>query len=227
MLDTTFDNKDLPRVISKKWIEIYDQSEKNYSINKEIRIKTSVLRSDLCNFSDAYIIVKGDIAVTNPNNAKRNKAVVFKNNAPFINCISKINDIKIDNAEDLDVVMPMYNLLEYRKYYRKTTESLWNYYRDQPSNPLSTNSESLKYKTSITGNTYNVGDDDDNYDANKVGKKGTEIVIPLKYLRNFWRSLDIPLINCEVEIILTWSKYYGLADMTVANNLPTGLEFQI
>ena len=72
-----------------------------------------------------------------------------------------------------------------------------------------------------------ANDDDDNYDANKVGKKETEIVIPLKYLSNFWRSLDIPLINCEVEIILTWSKNCVLADMTVANNPPTGLEFQI
>ena len=80
---------------------------------------------------------------------------------------------------------------------------MWNYYSDQPSNPLSTNSESFKYNTSIMGNTYNVDDDDDNYDANKVGKNETEIVIPLKYLINFWRSLDIPLINCEVEIILT------------------------
>ena len=99
----------------------------------------------------------------------------------------------------------MYNLLEYSKNYKKTSGSLWNYYRDQPSNPLSTNFESFKYNPSITGNTYNV-DDDDNYDANKVGKKETEIVIPLKYLSNFWRSLDIPLINCEVEIILTWLK---------------------
>ena len=95
----------------------------------------------------------------------------------------------------------MYNLLEYSKNYKKTTGSLWNYYRDQPSNPLSTNSESFKYNTSIRGNTYNVDDDDDNYDPNKVGKNETEIVIPLKYLSNFWRSLDIPLINCEVEII--------------------------
>ena len=71
-----------------------------------------MLRSDLCDFSDAYIIVKGDITATNPNNAKRNKAVLFKNNATFINGISKINGIKIDNAEDLDVIMPMYNLLE-------------------------------------------------------------------------------------------------------------------
>ena len=87
LLDTTFDNKDLPRFVTKKCIEIYDQSEKSYSINKEIRIKTSTLRSDLWDFSDAYIIVKGDITATNPNNAKRKKAVAFKNNAAFINCI--------------------------------------------------------------------------------------------------------------------------------------------
>ena len=107
MLDTTSDNKDLPRFVTKKWIEVYDQSEKNYSINKEIRIKTSMLRLDLCDYSNAYIIVKGDITVTNPNNAKGNEAVAFTNNAPFINCISKINGIKNDNAEDLDVVMSM------------------------------------------------------------------------------------------------------------------------
>ena len=196
-----------------------------------------MLRSDLCDFSDAYIVVKGDITVTNPNNAKRNKAVAFKNNAPFINCISKINGIKIDNAEDLDVVMPMYNILEYSKNYKKTTGSLWNYYRDKPSNPLSTNSESFNYKTSITGNTYNIDEkftDDDgnevdnpNYDANKSGKNKAEIVIPSKHLSNFWRSLNILLINCEVELILTWTKNCVLADMTVANNPPTGLKFQI
>ena len=97
LLDITFDNKDLPRFVTKKWIEVDDQSEKNYSVNKEIRIKSPMLRSDLCNFSDAYIVVKGYITVTNPNNAKRNKAVALKDNAPFINCISKINGIKIDN----------------------------------------------------------------------------------------------------------------------------------
>ena len=204
-----------------------------------------MLRSDLCDFSDSYIVVEGTITVTNPDGAKRNKSVAFKNNAPFINCISKINGVQIDNAEDLDVVMPMYNLLEYSKNYRKTTGSLWNYYRDEPSNPLSSNSESFKYKTSITGNTYNVdekitGDDGnevDNpkYDTNKVGKNETEVVIPLKHLSNFWRSLNIPLINCEVELILTWSKNCVLADMTVraaqgdnpAIVAPTGLEFQI
>ena len=114
-LDTTFDNKVLPRFVTKKWIEVYDQSGGNYNVNKEIRIKTSMLRSDLCDFSDAYIVVKGTITVVGPSNAKRNKATTLKNNAPFINCISKINGVKIDNAEDLDVEMPMYDLLEYNK----------------------------------------------------------------------------------------------------------------
>ena len=112
LLDITSDYKDLPRYVTKKWIEVYDQSEKNYNVNKEIRFKTSMLRSDLCDFSDAYIVVKGNITIANPDNAKKNKAIAFKNNAPFINCISKINGIKIDNAEDLDVIMLLYNLLE-------------------------------------------------------------------------------------------------------------------
>ena len=162
-----------------------------------------MLRSDLSDFNDAYIVVKGDITIGALNNAKKKKNVVFKSNPPFINCISNINGVKIDNAEDLDVVMPMYNLLQYSKNYKKITGSLWNYHRDQPSNPLSTNSESFKYKTSITGNAYNVGDDEERYDANKVGQNETEVVIPLKGLSNFWKTLDIPLINCEVEISLT------------------------
>ena len=132
-----------------------------------------------------------------------------------------------------------YNLLEYSKSYKKTTRSLWNYYRDEPSNPLSTNSESFKYKTSITGNTYNVGDGEEGYDANKVGKNETEVVIPLKHLSNFWRSLNIPLINCEVELILTWFKNCVLIDKITRNanyaanpivyeiNNPEDVKFQI
>ena len=172
--------------------------------------------------------MKGTITVTDPDN----KSVAFKDNAPIIHCISEINGIQIDNAEDLDVVMPMYNLLGYSKNYKKTTSSLWNYYRDEPSDPLFSNSESFKYKTSITGNAY-YGDDD----ANKVGKNETEIVLPLKHLSNFWRTLNIPLTNCEIELILTWAKNCSLPDMTARaarnNNdqpiivAPTGLEFQI
>ena len=105
-------DKDLPRYVTKKWIEVYDQLEKNYNVNKEIRIKSSMVRSDLCDFSDAHIVVKGDITLEGNDNAnKHNKNLVFKNNAPFIYCITKMYGIKIDNAEDLDVVMSMYNLL--------------------------------------------------------------------------------------------------------------------
>ena len=125
LLDITSDNKDLPKYVTKKWIEVYDQSEENYNPNKEIRIKTPMFRSDLCDFSDAYIVVKGDITVDGNNNAnKRDKNLVFKNNAPFINCITKINGINIDNAEDLDVAMPMYNLLEYSKNHKKNNRKL-------------------------------------------------------------------------------------------------------
>ena len=151
-----------------------------------------MLRWDLSDFSDACIVVKGAITVVRPinannnnnNNNNKNKAA-FKNNAPFINCISKSNGVKIDNAEDLEVAMLMYNLLEYSKNYRKTTGSLWNYYRDEPSDPRSSNSESFKHNTSIIGNTYNVGAVDDGYVGNKVDKNETKVVIPLKHLSNF------------------------------------------
>ena len=86
-----------------------------------------MLRSDLCDFSDAHIVVKGTINVARPNNNAYDRKLAFKNNAPFVSCISKINNTLIDNAEDLDVVMPMYNLLEYSKNYSKTTGSFWNY----------------------------------------------------------------------------------------------------
>ena len=112
-----------------------------------------------------------------------------------------------------------------------------NYYRDEPSDPLSSNSEPIKYKTSIARNSYNIGAGEAGYDATKVGKNETEIVVPLKKLRNFWRTLNISLINREIELILTWSKSCALGDMTArdaeSNNnqpaivAPTGLEFQI
>ena len=103
LLDSTSEDKDLPRFVTKKWIEVYDQSEKNYNVSKEIRIKTLMLRSDLCNYSDAYIVVKGTITVTDADNAKRNKNVAFKSNAQFINCISKINDVQIDRKSMLNL----------------------------------------------------------------------------------------------------------------------------
>ena len=123
----------IPRSITKKWMEVHDQSGETYNTNKQIRFKTSMLRSDLCDYSDAYIVVKGKIIVTNPNNDAYDKKLAFKNNAPFTSCVLKINNTLMDNAEDLGIVMPMYSLLKYSKNYRKTAESLWNYYRDEPN----------------------------------------------------------------------------------------------
>ena len=124
-----------------------------------------MLRLDLCDFGDVYIVVKEEVTVTGgSNNSRKNRPLAFKNNAPFTNCISKANHVLIDNAEDLDVVMPMYNLMEYSKNYWKTTGA-WNYYRDELSDDANNNnlnknvisSESFKYKTSITGSTCKVG----------------------------------------------------------------------
>ena len=176
-----------------------------------------MLRSDLCNYSDAYILLKGTITVNGVVNGveneilRRNRPLILKNNAPFVSCMTKINNELIEDADDLDIVMPMYNLLEYSKNYRKTIGSLYNYYRDElsddnnPNNFPNTNvlnSSSFKYKNKITGNTYDVA----GHDANRVGKKEIELAIPLKYLGNFWRALNIPSISCEVSLELKWNK---------------------
>ena len=120
-----------------------------------------MLRSDLCNYSDAYVWVKGTITVTNPNNnVNSDRRLTLKNNAPFISCISKISGELVENAEDLDIIMPMYNLLEYSKNYEKNSGSLLNYYRDEPKehtlgdgnyavNISIRNSKSFDYKAKI------------------------------------------------------------------------------
>ena len=174
-----------------------------------------MLRSDLCDYADAYILVNGTITVTanaGANNIrdKRNRPLILKNNAPFVSCITKINNELNEDAEGLDEVMPMYNLLEYSKNYMKTIGSFYNYYRDELSNDDDddnnfnnikiVNSNAFKYKNKIIGNTYNVDD------ANKDGTQEVEIAIPLKYLGNFWRALNIPLISCEVSLELKWNK---------------------
>ena len=105
---------EVPRFIAKKWVKVHDQlgsADDRYKPSKPIRFKTLMLRSDLCDFSDAYIVVKGTITVTNPDNNAYDKKIHFKNNVLFVSCISKLNNTLIDNTEDLDVVIPMYNLL--------------------------------------------------------------------------------------------------------------------
>ena len=200
---------------TRNWIEINDKLRGTYTGNS-IKFKTTMLRSNLCDFSDAYIFVKQNITITGDGNDdaakradERNKGVISKNSAPFVKCISRINNKEIDNAKDIDIVKPMYNLIEYSDNYSKTSGSLWQYYKDDPNNNLE-DSESFKYTVKITGKT-----------PTKNNTKDVEIIVPSKYLSSFWRTLEMPLINCEVNLELTWSE-----DCVITNSTGEG-KFQI
>ena len=208
---------------TRNYVEINDESRGEYNVNSQIKFKTIMLKSSLCDYSDAYILPKGTISVNNTAAQGAaanytNQKVIFKNCAPFTNCISEINNTQIDNAQDIDIVMPMYNLIEYSDNYAKTTGSLWQYCKDIPA--LNANDEiiafdannltdSFDFKLKITGQT-----EDD-------GTKDVGIMVPLKYLSNFWRTLEMPLINCEVNLILTWSSTCVIASAINANQAAT------
>ena len=122
---------------TKNWVEISDESRGTYNVNSQIKFKTTMLKSSLCDYSDAYILIMGKIAITGRRADvaarqadEREKGVAFKNRAPFTNCISEINNTQVDNAKDIDIVMPMYNLIEYSDNYAKTSGSLWQYFKD-------------------------------------------------------------------------------------------------
>ena len=168
--------------------------------------------------------------------------MTLKNNAPFVSCITRINGGLIEDAEDLDIVMPMYNLLEYSKNYRKTLGSFYNYYRDElggndNNNDNTVNSNTFRYKNKITCNTYNVAAGAGGYIANKNGTQKIELAIPLKYLSNFWRALNISLISCEVSLELKWKKNCVITSLErrkvdagppiVRDNAPTGATLAI
>ena len=160
-----------------------------------------MLKFSLCDYSDAYIHVRGTITVNNTategtaanNNSKK---VIFKNCAPFTNCKSEINNTDLDNAKDLDIVIPMYNLIEYSDNYSKTCGRLWQYCKNIPA--VNNNNatvdftngnltDSFNFKVRMTGQTGNNG------------TKNVEIIVPLKYFSNFWRTLEMPLINCGIN----------------------------
>ena len=192
---------------TKNWVEINDESRRTYNVNSQIKFKTTMLKSSLCDYSDAYILVKGTITVNKTAAAdadanNTNKKVIFKICAPFTNCINEINNTQVDNAKDIDIVIPTYNLIEYSDNYSKTSESLWQYCKDilaiDNNNAIVNFTEnnltdSFNFKVKMADQT---GDD---------GTKNVEIMVPLKYLSNFWRTREMPLINCEINIILTWS----------------------
>ena len=174
-----------------------------------------MLKSSLYDYSDAYILVKGKITITGAGDDaaarqadERDKGVAFKNYAPFTNCISEINSTQIDNCKDIDIVMPFYNLLENSDNYAKASVSLWQYHRDEPNDNLA-DSESFKSKIKITGKTPAADNE-----------KDVEIMVPLKYLSNFWRTLEMPLINCKANLILTWPSTCVSTNSTGAGRFP-------
>ena len=214
------ESENLSKFITRQYVKVNSLSNM-YNENKSIRFKTPVLRSDLCDYSDAYVLINGTILVAgNHPRDRQDKPVILKNNAPFISCITRINGELNEDADDLDVVMSMYNLLEYSKNYRKTIGSSYNYYRDELdddadlANKNVVDSIAFKYKSKLLGNTYDVSSTNDppdaggarppnpNYHPNRSSKKEVILVVPLKYLGNFWRALNMPLINCEVSLEL-------------------------
>ena len=233
------ESEQLSKFVTRQYVKANSLSN-TYNENRSIRIKTPMLRSDLCDYADAYILVNGTITVAgNRPRDRQNRPAILKNNAPFISLYNKINGELIEDAEDLDVVMPMYNLLEYSKNYRKTIGSLYNYYRDELNDDADNNnfannnvvsSSAFKYKNVLIGNTYNVDSIivpagggarivNPNYVPNNSGKKNVELVIPLKYLGNFWRALKMPLINCEISLELKWNKNFVITSRQIGVNL--------
>ena len=161
-----------------------------------------------------YILVDGTIRAGNANN---NTKLALKNCAPFTKCNLEINYEHVDTAENLDIVMPMSNLIEYSDNYQDSSATLYQYKRDEPQDDLVNNlatdtSSSFKYKVNLLGNP-NV--------VSNVARRDVKIVVPLNYLSNFFRSLEMPLINCKIKLNLTWKKECVLStdnDVAVADN---------
>ena len=197
---------------AKKWYIINDENNTNYGVNKDtgadnpdtIKYDTRVLKPNLCDYAEAYILVDGTIRATNAVNATR---LALKNCAPFTKCNLEINDEHVDTAENLDIVMPMYNLIEYSDNYQDSSATLYQYKQDEPpeddavADLTADNSDSFKYKIKLLGNVTEVAGD-----AAGVRRLNVKVAVPLKYLSNFFRSLETPLINCKIKLNLTWKK---------------------
>ena len=193
---------------TKKWYIINDESNTNYGVNKDIgadnpdtiKYDTRALKPNFCDYAVAYILVDGTIRAAAAN---ANTRLALKNCAPFTKSNLKINDEHADTAENLDIVMPMYNLIEYSDNYQNSSAILYQYKRDElPEDDVvagltADNSSSFKYKVSLLGNPVAV---------NNITKINVKLVVPLKSLSNFFRSLEMPLINCKIKLNLTWKK---------------------
>ena len=193
---------------TKKWYIINEENNTNYGVDQDtgannpdtIKYNTRELKRNLCDYAEAYILVDGTIRGTGGNN---NTRLALKNCAPFTKCNLEINDEHVHTAENLDITMPMYNLIEYSDNFQDSSETLYQYKRDEPpednavTNLAADNSSSFKYKVSLLGHPV---------DANNIARINVKVVVPLKYLSNFFRSLKMPLINCKIKLNITQRK---------------------
>ena len=200
-------NNESQKFATKRWYIIQDLSQGEYGDgvdNTTIKYDTKVIKSNLCDYSDAYILVTGNIE-----NKPANSIVAFKNCAPFSTCNVNINDEYIEKTELLSFIMPMYNLLEYSANYEDTTGSLYQFKRDElPDNNgnVTANTTSLKCKSIF-------------------GVNNVKLVVPLKYVSNFFRSLEMPLVNCKIDLELTRTKHSLICSSDAAAN--TVVSFKI
>ena len=197
---------------TKKWYIINDENNTNYGVSKDtgadnpdtIKYDTRVLKPNLCDYAEADIFGDGTIRATNASNVTR---LALKNCASFTKCNLEINDEHVDTVENLDIVMPMYNLIEYSDNYQDSSATLYQDKRDVPpeddaiADLTADNSDSFKYKIKLLGNVTEVAGN-----AAGVRRLNVKIVVPLKYLSNFFRSFEMSLINCKIKLNLTWKK---------------------
>ena len=203
---------------TKKWYIINDENNTNYGVNKDtgadnadtIKYDTRVLKPNLCDYAEAYILIDGTIRAAAAN---ANTRLALKNCAPFPKCNLEINDEHVDTAENLDTTMLMYNLIEYSDNYQDSSATLYQYKRDEPpeddavADLTADNSSSFKNKVSLLGNPVLDGN---------ITKRSVKVVVPLKYLSNSFRSLEMPLINCKIKLNLTWKKEFVLSNQVGA-----------
>ena len=187
---------------TKKRYIINDENNANYGVNRNtgadnpdtIKYDTRVLKPNLCDYAEAFTLVDGTIRGKGGNN---NTRLALKDCVPFTKCNFDINDEHIDTAENLDIVMPMYNLIEYSDNYQDSSATLYQYKRDEPPEAnviddlTANNSSSFRYKISLSRDRNAVAG---------IVRLHVKIVVPLKYLSNFFRSLEMPLINCKIEL---------------------------
>ena len=193
---------------TKKWYIINDENNTNYGVNKDtgednpdtIKCDTRVLKPNLCDYAEAYILIDGTIRAAA---ADPNTRLALKNCAPFTKCNLEINDEHVDTAENSDITVPMYNLIQYSDNYQDSSATLYQYKRDEPpedgavADLTANNSSYFKYKVSLLGNPVF---------PNNIARINMKVVVPLKYLSNFFKSLEMSLINCKIKLNLTWKK---------------------